>query len=191
MVENILLPHLRNRESKGSLQVWDLASGSGRDVAFLAEELLAADNSYQVWGFDHRYDAKETNITTGFLERREVGHLTQCIQKDLSSWNELISDHPINSLACLFCVRFWKPDLVTSIAQSSNLSPGTLFGISHFCKPFDGASWDFDHPTEKTVLERFQLRDLFAAAGWNIVHDEIAMDSDHGRTMIHFVAKKL
>lgn len=190
MVEKVLLHHLRTRVSNGSLQVWDLASGAGRDVAFLAEELLALGNPYHVWGFDHRYNEKEKNITKSFLDRRGVGEMTNCIQKDLSSWDEVAREWPTDSLAALFCVRFWKPDLVVAIANSPQLSSGTLFGISHFCKPYEGAAWTFDHPSEKTVLERTQLYNLFFKAAWDILHDEIAMDSDHGRTMIHFVAKK-
>jgi hypothetical protein len=71
-----------------------------------------------------------------------------------------------------------------------SLSSGTLFGLSHFCKPYPGAPWDFDHPSEKTVLERTHLQELFSSEGWDILHDEIAIDSDHGRTMIQFTAKK-
>jgi len=56
---------------------------------------------------------------------------------------------------------------------------------------------------EKHVLERYELRDLFqsivvgvgtdnaTASQWKILHDQVALDSDHGRTMIHFVAVKL
>ncbi len=52
---------------------------------------------------------------------------------------------------------------------------------------------------EKHVLERYELRDLFApqsstaggAAHWKVLYDEVALDSDHGRTMIQFVAQRL
>ena len=191
MVETIILSHLKNCPSQnGSLQVWDLASGAGRDVAFLAEELLAGGNPYQVWGFDHRYNEKEINTTQSFWERRGVGHLTKCVCMDLSNWKTIVTSLATDQVAALFCVRFWKPDLVSDIAKSSkDLRPGTLFGISHFCKPYDGAPWNFDHPSEKTVLERTQLRDLFQSQGWEILHDDITLDSDHGRTMIQFVAK--
>jgi hypothetical protein len=190
MVENVLLKCLQNCTSNGSLQVWDLASGAGRDVAFLAEELLAAGNPYEVWGFDHRYNAKETKITGSFWERRGVSHLTKCVKLDLSAWDAVISVLPTNPVAAIFCVRFWKIDLVTAIAKCTELTPGTLFGLSHFCKPHKGALWNFDHPSEKTVLERNQLNDLFHEQGWEIMHDEIALDSDHGRTMIQFVCRK-
>lgn len=188
MVQTILFPLLKNRVSNGNLQIWDMASGAGRDVAFLAEELMAAENPYHVWGFDHRYNEKETNITRSFWKRRGLENTTKCIKVDLSSWETVTL--PKTHVAALFCVRFWKPELVSAIARSSELLPGTLFGISHFCKPHVGASWDFDHPSEKTVLERTQLRDLFQLCSWEIVCDEIAVDSDHGRPMIHLVARK-
>jgi hypothetical protein len=191
MVENVLLKYLQTHPSNGALQVWDLASGAGRDVAFLAEELLGAGNPFEVWGFDHRYNEKETKITGSFLERRGVSHLTKCIKMDLSAWDAVTSVLPTKPVAAIFCVRFWKVELVTAIANCTALTSGTLFGLSHFCKPHAGASWNFDHPSEKTVLERTQLHDLFHEQGWEILYDEIAFDSDHGRTMIQFVAKKL
>lgn len=191
MVEHVLLEYLQHLPSNGSLQVWDLASGAGRDAAFLAEDLLAAGNPYVVWGFDHRYNEKETKITGGFWERRGVGHLTKCVKMDLSTWAAITSVLPTNPVAAIFCVRFWKSDLVSAIAECPKLTPGTLFGLSHFCKPHEGAPWNFDHPSAKTVLERTLLHDLFHGHGWEIMHDEITLDSDHGRTMIHFVARKL
>lgn len=40
------------------------------------------------------------------------------------------------------------------------------------------------------MLERYELRDMFQGHGWEILHDKVATDSDHGRSMIHFVAVK-
>ena len=190
MVENVLLKCLQNRPSHGSLQVWDLASGAGRDVAFLAEQLLAADNAYEVWGWDHRYNETESKITRSFWDRRGVGHLTKSFKINLSSWDAVTSLLPIDLVAAIFCVRFWKYNLVASLAQCPKITPGTLFGLSHFCKLYNGAPWTFDYPSEKTVLERTQLHDIFHQQGWEILHDEIVLDSDHGRTMIEFVARK-
>lgn len=220
MVESVLLPLLResivcvqhpNKKRKADTtknsdsiasdcEIWDLASGAGRDVAFLAEALKAAKvPCQQVVGIDHRYNAKEQKIVNGFWERRGVSELTSCIKLDLSSlengMDELLQDR---NVVALLAVRFWKPSLVEAIArnESGSLKRGVIFAISHFCKPYDGAAWNFIHPTEKSVLQRNQLKDLFenknsseADSGWDILHDEIAMDSDHGRTMIHFVAQ--
>lgn len=185
-------------------EIWDLASGAGRDVAFLAEELKAAQVPFhQVVGIDHRYNAKEQGIVNGFWERREVGNLTSCIKMDLSTLEHGLKEELQNrNVVALLAVRFWKASLVAAVARNkeSSLKSGTIFAISHFCKPYDGAPWEFAHPTEKTVLQRSQLKEIFESKSedvvadgknsvWEILRDEIAMDSDHGRSMIHFVAR--
>ena len=201
MVETVLFPLLvKTNDSdqqtlsyKDPQQVWDLASGAGRDVAFLAEELLAAEKPYQIVGIDHRYNEKETKIVNDFWDRRGVGNQTSSLKLNLSHWKNLedamASILNTNQAAAIFCVRFWKPDLVKAIAHSPSIHAGVLFGLSHFCKPAVGAPWNFDHPSEKTVLERNHLFDLFHNQ-WDVLSDEIALDSDHGRTMIHFVARR-
>jgi hypothetical protein len=195
MVRDVLLPLLKDRLAQGNeFQVWDLASGAGRDVAFLAEELLASRAKSQtpvkVVALDHRYNSKETNIVTSFFERRQVAKSTECVQMDLSKWSTLQASLTQNcDVGTFFCVRFWKRSLVEELAKAA-LPRLTLFAISHFCKPYVGAEWNFEHPSEKTVIERNELRDIFFD-GWEVLHDEIAMDSDHGRTMCHFVARRL
>jgi hypothetical protein len=190
MVQNIFLPLLKQLPLSGDdAQIWDLASGSGRDAAFLAEELLASNKSFDVVGLDHRYNDKETTIVNGFWDRRGIGDKTASKQMDLSHWDTVAKAIDNKNVAALYAVRFWKPTLVESMADSTALAPGTLFALSHFCKPYEGAPWDFEHPSEKTVLERNQLHSLFKEK-WEILHDEIALDSDHGRTMIQFVAMR-
>jgi hypothetical protein len=51
---------------------------------------------------------------------------------------------------------------------------------------------------EKHVLERNELAEIFhqsldsnGQVKWRILHDEIVMDSDHGRTLIQFVAQRV
>jgi len=197
MVEEILLSQVNqllssNTPSSSPNLILDLASGAGRDVAFLTEELLArGQRAFQILALDHRYNTKELNTTSGFFRRRGISDYAKCVRTDLSHWETLQEQHfELEKVVALFAVRFWKPALVQALAESQQLSTGTLFGLSHFCKPSEGASWDFDHPSEKTVLERNHLSNLFAKNGWNIVHDDVALDSDHGRTMIHFVAQK-
>lgn len=202
MVENILLPLLvkakndinnQRSSSNGSSEVWDLAAGTGRDVAFLAGDLYGTSTDYKLIAIDHRYNAKETKIVNDFFTRYGVGNQISSLKLNLSSWKTLeqakSSTLVNNQVAAMFCVRFWKPHLVEGIANSQSISSGIFFALSHFCKPSTGASWNFDHPSEKTVLERNQLFDLFKAQ-WDIIYDEIALDSDHGRTMVHFVARR-
>jgi hypothetical protein len=189
MIQNVLLPLLKDSLSQND-QVWDLASGAGRDVAFLAEELKFAEtNFHKVVGLDHRYNRKETGIVTGFWKRRGVADKTLCAKMDLSNFDSVDEILSGRNVAAFFAVRFWKPSLVEALSNSTKIKSGTLFGMSHFCKPYDGAPWNFEHPTEKTVLERNQLKELFQE-DWDILHDEIDLDSDHGRSMIHFVARR-
>jgi hypothetical protein len=199
MIQEVFLPLLRDSLTSHD-EVWDLASGAGRDVAFLAEELVSSKTDFhKVFGFDHRYNKKETEIVSGFWDRRGVTDKTSAVKMDLSNFITLEEQilessenhHHSKNVAALFAVRFWKVALIEALANSESLITGTLFGISHFCKPFDGATWEFEHPSEKTVLKRKQLKDLFQKDNkWEIIHDEITLDSDHGRSMIHFVARK-
>jgi hypothetical protein len=124
MVQDVFLPLLKDRLAQGNeFQVWDLASGSGRDVAFLAEELLASREESQtpvkVVALDHRYNAKEANIVTSFFERRQVGQATKCAQMDLSQWSTLQDSLTQDcDVSAFFCVRFWKRSLVSLCSYS-------------------------------------------------------------------------
>ena len=137
---------------------------------------------------------------------------------------------PIPDILCIFAIRFLNRKLLSYIANSRNhnepvvtnatatytiiskktlhsLPPplvlpfGTVIAISHFCKSEEGASWNFDHPKESNVLERFELKCLFDNAHdndnncnerrWHILKDDLIVDGDHGRTMIQFIARKM
>lgn len=135
------------------------------------------------------------------------------------------------TILCIFAIRFLNRRLFSYIAnsQSMHVAPaviapvaivvtakkamhmpppplvlplGTLVAISHFCKPHDGASWNFDHPKEVSVLNRWELKCMFGDdvceetngeidKKWQILKDEIISDGDHGRTLIQFVARKV
>ena len=44
---------------------------------------------------------------------------------------------------------------------------------------------------EKHVLARDELSKMFCSeAGWSVLQDQIVKDSDHGRTLVNFVAVK-
>jgi hypothetical protein len=106
MVEKILLRLLiegypKEKDAKDMCQVLDLASGAGRDVAFLSEELRAAGlRNYQVVGIDHRYNDKESSIVSDFWERRGVGNHTRSLKIDLSSLEDVEKAVPLSSLWC-------------------------------------------------------------------------------------------
>jgi hypothetical protein len=86
-------------------------------------------------------------------------------------------------------------------SQHLSLPKGTILAISHFCKPRPSSPWNFDHPKESSVLERWELRDLFMGVMdddcgtnekcWKIVKDDICLDGDHGRTLIQFAVVKV
>jgi len=110
-------------------------------------------------------------------------------------------------LLVIVAVRFWNrslvenfisqglKDLIHSHSTQDIGSPTIIFAISQFGKPSLGAPWEFEHPKEKHVLERTELSNLFTprdagqSGTWQILHDRVVADSDHGRTLIQFVAE--
>lgn len=219
MVEHVLLPLLRqaqlcrknNTNSKDDtyddeepVQIWDLGAGVGRDVCFLSEELLRTRRNFCVVGLDQRYRDTVTNDAVSFWKRRQVDHVTACKCMDLSDTATVMKKICVNDgsvVKCLFAVRYWNRPLFLALVKAgrdNQLSKGTIIAISQFGRPHAGAPWDFPHPKEKHVLERNELRALFATTtacdttstcSWKIMHDEVVLDSDHGRTLIQFVAQ--
>jgi hypothetical protein len=142
-----------------------------------------------------------------------------------------VQPDPIPDILCIFAIRFLNRKLLSYIANSRinneplvtnatatftrisknelhSLPPplvlpfGMVIAISHFCKPDEGASWNFDHPKESNVLERFELKRLFDGYArendtnfkerrWHILKDDLVVDGDHGRTLIQFIARKV
>mgnify|MGYP000712075109 CR=1 FL=1 len=126
---------------------------------------------------------------------------------------------PQTTILCIFAIRFLNRKLLSYIAESRSsdeqstianpasrietsknvhspppplvLPLGTMLAISHFCKPDEGAQWNFDHPKESSVFERWELKTLFEGAKWQIITDTIIPDGDHGRTLVQFVARKV
>ena len=216
MVEKVLLPLLQ-KEIAGAnhprrrLRIYDMASGAGRDAVFLAEELLhspmrPSGAQFHVTAIDHRYNPKQSNIVQDFFQRRGVSDCTSVVKANLSKWETMRAlllsarkahgsggagnDGDDATVDVLYCVRFLVRPAIIDLASCSSLREGTIFAISHFCITKDGGVWPFDHPSPETVLERNEMKDLFMANGWDVLHDEIATDSDHGRTLLHFVARK-
>lgn len=134
------------------------------------------------------------------------------------------SPSPESTLSDLPPLKRQKKLAEQPITQPLFLPIGTIFAISHFCKPHEGAEWNFDHPKESSVLERWELKDLFGGAvshsvvandradgkidrtkleiancmrygyttnKWQILHDDVCFDGDHGRTLIQFVVRKV
>jgi hypothetical protein len=200
MVQNIMLPLVKDflastKNQKKKYEIWDLGAGAGRDVCFLAEQLKRDTKHFAVVAMDQRYRGEqERTAFHDFTQRRKVEDVTQCRNVQL--------EQPLHleqaTICCLYAVRFWNRSLFQhEILDRADevLCNGTLVAISHFGKPYQGAAWTFPHPKEKHVLERNELRTLFEEATystssrWKICHDQVVPDSDHGRTLIQFVAQ--
>jgi hypothetical protein len=213
LVEHYLWPLLQQQLSTSctmseATEIWDLGAGAGRDVCFLAEQLLHYSDRTSnpailpttVVAFDQRYRNEQRNEALHFFARRGVDAVTRCQQIDLQDVAAVLSQ--IDNVqkrrnvrvVCVYAVRYWNQLLVEQIAQTNCLRSGTLFAISQFGKSHVGAAWMHQHPKEKHVLERHTLADIFSSpkncSGWTILHDEVVLDSDHGRTLIQFVAQK-
>ena len=224
-------------DPNGNLEIWDLGSGAGRDVCFLAQSIamwyhhqqqqqqqpqISADvdthivPQVRVIGIDQRYRGQDhIEQSRQFWTRSGVGTLTDAVYMDLQQVSEFanrVVQHQQSSstrIACFYAVRYWNRSLVEWIRWSPQLQPGTLFAMSQFGKAHVGQVWEFAHPKEKHVLERNELADLFSgsrsnesltaesnmpqqesAPKWTILLDQVVTDSDHGRTLIQFVARR-
>lgn len=225
MVETILLPLLKQQMDetdeniditapKTSSVVWDLGSGAGRDVCFLAEEMKLylhsrgyQSQAFKIVGIDNHKGSARRCLP--LWKYRHVDHMTEARLMDLNNIEVLqnnilreershttatvIEDTVSHGIICLYAIRFLNRKMIEHIiSETCPIKKGTLFAMSYFCKPHKGASWDFDHPKESSVLDRNELRDKFISTGqWKILHDEIYHDGDHGRTLQQFIAERL
>jgi len=231
-------PMMSLPQTASSSYVWDLGSGAGRDVCFLAEELKFHILSSKVMqqkqessssshaeiirfvGIDNHKGSARRCLP--LWKRRHVGHMTEARLVDLNNI-ELFHDYIVNeqqsysnikseeqktlstnnyssvvsknygSILCIYAIRFLNRKLINYIiGDTCPLMKGTLFAMSHFSKRHEDSSWDFDHPKELHVLNRYELTQTFDNSGkWKVLHDEICEDGDHGRTLVQFVAERL
>lgn len=200
-------------------EIWDLGAGSGRDVCFLAEELqsvLPATIRFRVVAIDQRYRSQPAvSAVQSFWLRRSVSHVTECRCIDLDDAPRMLEDlgrpedEGATVVLCMYAVRYWNRSLITDVLSwmgsqrqvmgdtsdrvGCTRSDTFVFATSHFCRPTVNAPWNFDHPRPRNVLARHELRDMFTGGqgggAWSILHDNIVQDSDHGRTLVHFVAE--
>jgi hypothetical protein len=125
--------------------VWDLGSGAGRDVCFLAEEAKSLSmDRYKFVGIDNHKGS--TTRCLPFWKHRQVEEYAEARNINLNKLPLVQSELENNNIACLYAVRFWNAKLVSFLANDAELSRGTIFALSHFCKPYIGAPWEFDHP---------------------------------------------
>ena len=233
----VLKEWITDRQSKcNNRLVFDLGSGAGRDICFLAEELkefqhsLREDNSstklVHFVGIDNHKGSSKRCVP--LWSNRGVADIAHSVLLDLNKLH-LVRDFMDSSkllsqsveegevaenIMCLFAIRFLNRKLLSYVAESRStdepitnnntsfntihspphplvLPVGTIFAMSHFCKPNEGASWNYDHPKESSVLNRWELKNLFEHERWQIIKDDLTTDGDHGRTLIQFVVKKV
>lgn len=207
MVQSVLLPALldslrRAHSTNQPYEIWDLGAGAGRDAAFLAEELSLQhrQHSFSVVAVDHRYrtDSHQKAVVE-FFARRQASKCTKCKCLKLDNVDETF-DHILRAkkaIVCFYAVRYWNRPLIERILQEADsvLPKGALIAISQFGKASEDALWPFEHPSEAHVLKRQELSELFTltrgatSGSWKILHDDVVKDSDHGRTLIQFVAR--
>ena len=167
LVKNMLLPLVKESlQHTSSLEIWDLGSGAGRDVCFLAEELkrflslpltttattagIDCLESIKIVGVDnHKASAKRC---IPFWKHRHVGDITEALFLNLNKI-DLVRNEIRNrscgsrsNVACYYAVRFWNRKLINFLINEEASQEGTLLAMSHFCKPYEGATWNFDHP---------------------------------------------
>jgi hypothetical protein len=192
MIPELLWPLLKSRFqtidlAEVPLEIWDLGSGAGRDVTFLAEQIkVHGFKNIKLVGVDNHKGSADRCLP--LWNHRGVSDITSNMLLDLNKVPAVEEALGAKRIACLFAVRFWNPKLIRWLATKASLGQNTIFAMSHFCKT--GPIWTFDHPKENRVIQRDELRTLFSN-DWEILHDQIASDGDeHGRTLIQFVARK-
>lgn len=199
MVEHYLLPKLTRRydeilavSKESQFRIYDLGSGAGRDVVFLGEELLSFHNvnypehkaNIKCYGIDNHKGSSRRCVP--LWDRRGVDSITESLNLNLKNLNELDIILKQSVPNCVYAVRYLNRQLLHFLAKT--LPPGTIFAMSHFCKAHSSQDWIFDHPKQNSVLERHELSAVFE--DWFIDHDDIVLDSDHGRPLINFIAVK-
>lgn len=164
MVQYVLWPLLKERRSLSIHQqeeVWDLGSGAGRDVCFLAENSKSLGiDSYRFVGIDHHKASAKRCLPFWF--HRHIEDRTEARSVDLSKIDRVQKEIEGRDIACLYAVRFWNAKLIQFIADNTTLAQGTLFAMSHFCKPYPGAPWNFDHPKVR-LFTNISIRILVAS----------------------------
>lgn len=147
MIANLLWPvlekHLPFLEEE--CVIWDLGSGAGRDVCFLAEKIKVTGlNKCSILGIDnHKGSAKRCKP---FWEHRQIEELAQAKDLNLNKLDLVEKELKESTVVCTYAVRFLNRKLLAYLANQSHLKPGSLFAISHFCKPWADSPWNFDHP---------------------------------------------
>ena len=157
MVEHKLLPMLKDRlensNKNENIVIWDLGSGAGRDVCFLAEELMCSvgtqeeegfTSTIRVVGFDNHKGSPRRSAP--LWKNRMVHDSTESRLVNLKKL-ELLEENikKESNLVCMYAIRYLNRRMLECIATQTALKAGCIFAISHFCKE-EGVEWNWDHP---------------------------------------------
>ncbi|KAH9140573.1 hypothetical protein AeRB84_015200 [Aphanomyces euteiches] len=167
--------------------VYDLGCGSGRDIMFLAEEMRGSNVSF--CGVD--YNKTGARNTPSFAERRGVADTYTYKLLDLRKQDlvRAMLEQSNHSIVCVYGCRYLNRDLL-DVVQSA-LPVGSLLAWSHFSYPTDG-EWRWQHPSKPSdILQHDELLERFGSNGFEIILNAYETDSDHGRPLNQFIARKL
>lgn len=153
MLPTILWPELKRlllekTQQENQFEIWDLGCGAGRDVCYLAEQMESLDDdsikNVLIVGIDnHKGSARRCEP---LWKNRNVSQRAKTFNLNLNKL-ATVQQHIGSHVLCLYAVRFLNRKLVSYIAnECDNFLSGTIFAMSHFCKPFQGAPWEFSHP---------------------------------------------
>ncbi|OQR88975.1 hypothetical protein THRCLA_09990 [Thraustotheca clavata] len=163
----------------------DLGCGSGRDIMYFAEEMIAKDKKMRYIGVDHNRNGRKKALD--FASRRGIGDAFSFVKMDLNE-PELLLNHSFGQVQCFFGCRYLNRSLFPVV--QTLLPPNGIFGWMHFCMPPDGSEWRWQHPSKSAdILQNRELYELFKST-FEILVDLIEYDTDHGRPMNLFIARK-
>ncbi|KDO21496.1 hypothetical protein SPRG_12460 [Saprolegnia parasitica CBS 223.65] len=182
-----LVPAVVGSKAGPTAAVIDLACGSGRDMVYFAEEVLAVqpDLCNRFIGVNDNRSGRKKGLA--FASRRGVGKVVDFIKMDLNRVGPF-SQHAWGPIQCVYGCRFLNRRLFAVIRA---LVPvGGVVGWMHFCAPPDGSPWRWAHPSQiSDILKLGELRRRFEDC-FEILVDTVVPDTDHGRPMNVFVARK-
>ena len=195
MVESVLLPLLKGAFSSGGAgNVVDLGSGAGRDVAFLAENLLSSkggggddQDRWKVFGIDNHKGARRRSDR--LWQNRGVSECAELVGvnlKKLADFEAFRNDR--GPLKFLYCVRYLNRPLLLHLSESITL-PASIVALSHFTVEADG-TFPYDHPKLSDVVKLGEMEGIFKDDAWEVLHNDRVRDSDAGRLLINFVARR-
>ncbi|OQR82134.1 hypothetical protein ACHHYP_16367 [Achlya hypogyna] len=158
-----LVPVVLASSAPANSAVLDLACGSGRDIVYFAEEVLAKGSvpgrPQRFIGVDHNCMGRKKALA--FADSRGVGNAFEFVKMDLNATAPLTT-YDWGPVHCIYGCRFLNRELFPVIPVL--LPVGGLFAWMHFCMPPDGSEWRWPHPTKAAdILAVGELRKWFAS----------------------------